>query len=179
MVNQPEKMEDRDLAKATISAIKKKKEVQLTTFLAALGISGASKGTAKNISDKYTDVNEILKLSKDDFAALPDVGDKTAENLYNYFSANHNMIKALMKHLEIKGPVIGKLTGKSFVFTGKVSTPRKELEKMVEENGGKASSSVSKNTSYLVAGDEAGSKLDKAQKLGVQVISEDEFLKMV
>ena len=98
---------------------------------------------------------------------------------YEYFQSNKQTIKELLNHLEIKAPVVGKLTGKSFVFTGKVSNPRKELEKMVEDNGGKASSGVSKNTSYLVAGDEAGSKLAKAQKLGVKVITEDEFLKMV
>ena len=179
MVNQPEKKDDKDLARATINAIKSKKQVPLTTFIAALGISGASKGTAKNIADRYSDVEQIIDLPEAAFAALPDVGDKTAESLYEYFQSNKQTIKELLNHLEIKAPVVGKLTGKSFVFTGKVSTPRKELEKMVEENGGKASSSVSKNTSYLVAGDEAGSKLDKAEKLGVKVITEDEFLKMI
>ena len=179
MVNQPEKKDDKDLARATINAIKSKKQVPLTTFIAALGISGASKGTAKNIADRYSDVEQIIDLPEAAFAALPDVGDKTAESLYEYFQSNKQTIKELLNHLEIKAPVVGKLTGKSFVFTGKVSNPRKELEKMVEDNGGKAGSSVSKNTSYLVAGDEAGSKLAKAQKLGVKVITEDEFLKMI
>lgn len=180
MVNQPEKIKsDKDLAKATIDAIKNKKEVALTTFISALGISGAGKGTAKSISDKYSDMKEVINLKRDDFVSLNDVGEKTADSLYDYFQRNKSMLLRLLSHLDIKGPVIGKLTGKSFVFTGKVSNPRKELEKMVEDNGGKTGSSVSKNTTYLVAGEEAGSKLDKAQKLGVKVITEDEFLKMV
>lgn len=179
MVNQPEKIkEDKDLARQTILAMKEKKEVALTTFLSALGISGAGKGTAKSISDKYIDIETIIELTRDDFIALDDVGEKTANNLYDYLQDNKVMLKKLLNHLDIKGPVVGKLTGKSFVFTGKVSNPRKELEKMVEDNGGKVSSGVSKNTSYLVAGADAGSKIDKAQKFGVKVISEDEFLNM-
>lgn len=180
MVNQPEKIkDDKELARQTIDAIKNKKKVSLSTFLTALGISGASKGTAKNIADKYSNIEEIIKLKKEDFSALPDVGEKTADVLYEYFHNHYNMIKSLLKHLEIQAPVIGKLNGKTFVFTGKSSLSRKDLESMVEGHGGKVSSSVGKNVDYLVAGEDAGSKLDKAKKLGLKIITEDEFLKMV
>jgi len=180
MVNQPDKIkDDKDLARQTIDAIKNKKQVNLPTFVCALGIHGASKGTSKRLADHYGGVDGIFSATKEELEALPDVGGKTADSIYDYFKENGSMIKRLLNNFDIKAPVIGKLTGKSFVFTGKVAKPRKELEKMVEDAGGKISSSVSKNTSYLVAGDEAGSKLDKANKLSVKVITEDDFLKMV
>lgn len=184
MVNQPDKVkDDKDLARQTITAIKGKKNIELRVFLQALGISGASKGTSIRLTEEYDNLEDIMNLSLSELESLPDIGGKTAQGIYDYFRNNKDMIRKLISnHLEFKKRVIvknGKLTGMSFVFTGKVSKPRKELEKMVEDNGGKAGSSVSKSTDYLVAGDEAGSKLDKAQKLGVKVITEDDFLKMV
>jgi DNA ligase (NAD+) len=108
-----------------------------------------------------------------------------AKSLFDWFRNvdNKKLVSNLLKHVDIvKEESVGemKLAGKSFVFTGSMANlDREEAQNLVRNNGGEVSSSVSKKTSYVVAGEEAGSKLDKARELGVKIIGEEEFLKML
>jgi DNA ligase (NAD+) len=148
-------------------------------------------------------IDLIMHASKDDFESIYGVGPVVAQSLADWFADKNNqkLVKDLLKQVTImddsaaSGGVSGvggsgaigtrggkpaKLAGKSFVFTGTMPTlDREDAKKMVRDNGGDVSSSVSKKTSYVVAGDEAGSKLDKARGLGVKVINEEEFLIIV
>ena len=116
---------------------------------------------------------------------VEDIGEIIAQNIVEYFADEENLqeIQKLfdigVKIKETKTVGGDKLGGKVFVLTGVLSKPRSEFEKMIEDNGGKTSSSVSKNTDYCLAGEDAGSKLDKAKKLGIKIINEQEFLNML
>jgi len=127
----------------------------------------------------------ISEASKEDFLSIYGIGEVVAESLENWFSdtVNKNLIKNLLKHVTIVPDEISsskKLEGKTFVFTGTMPTlDRDAAEEMVRKNGGSVSGSVSKKTSYVVAGGEAGSKLEKARSLDVAIISEKEFLDLI
>jgi DNA ligase (NAD+) len=143
-------------------------------------------------AEKRNDITAVMDASKDDFESIYGVGPVVAQSLADWFAdkGNQKLVNDLLKQVTIinEGSLTGaagsaspkRLEGQSFVFTGTMPTlDRDAAKKMVRDNGGDVSSSVSKNTSYVVAGGDAGSKLDKARELGVKVIDEDEFLKMV
>ncbi len=127
----------------------------------------------------------ISQASVEDFAAIYGVGDVVAQSLHSWFrdTDNKRLVKDLLKQVEIVAEAINAnrpLEGKSFVFTGTLPTLEREVaQDMVRKNGGDVSSSVSKKTTYVVAGSDAGSKLDKARDLGVNVLTEEEFLKLI
>lgn len=181
MIESPEHYNDielSDLIKKTRNNFKLK--ITLQKFIQSLGIENASKGTGKTLSDYYQcDFDKIRNATEKELINVPEIGPITAKNLVDYFKNQEDNLNDLLEWVEIEKPKTGKLSGMTFVFTGTLSSPRKELEKMVENAGGKIGSSVSKSTSILVAGSDAGSKLDKAGKLGIKVIDENEFLKMV
>jgi DNA ligase (NAD+) len=140
------------------------------------------------LSKSIETIFDLTKFSVEELQQLKDIGTKVAESIYDFFHNEDNVkiVEALAaKGLNMKGdksePVNGKLSGATFLFTGTLPTlKRSEAEKMAEENGGKLLSSVSANLNYLVAGESAGSKLAKAQKIKtVKIISEDDFLKLI
>ncbi|NJL70652.1 MAG: hypothetical protein HC888_03050 [Candidatus Competibacteraceae bacterium] len=166
MIHEPEKIkDDQQLAKMVTVAVQNKKHIALDKLIACLGISGASKGTGRDLAAHFRSFNRILDACETDFAAVANVGDKTAKSLCDYFTAHRDDLRRLLDHVEIELPKDGKLSGKTFVFTGSMPVERRMLEDMVQQEGGKVASSVSKRTDYVVVGNDPGSKYDKAQEL--------------
>jgi DNA ligase (NAD+) len=157
-------------------------------LLFGLGIRYVGQTTARNLAREVADIREYATWDIDRLTTLPDVGAKVAESLYEFFHNEQNL--ALLDELESLGlnlkrqesaaPKEGVLSGKTILFTGTLSIPRKEAEDLAEANGARLLSSVSKNLDYLVVGENAGSKLDKARKLGsVAILAEEEYLKLL
>ncbi len=156
-------------------------------LLAGLGIPNVGKTAAKTLMKAFSGIDELADASLESLTETEDIGEITARAIKDYF-ADENNIKILEKLKnsgvnfvsEIKSVTNGKLSGLTFVITGTLDgMKREEAAAMIEENGGKVSGSVSKKTSYLLAGEAAGSKLDKANKLGVPVITLEEFMDMI
>ncbi|MEE0777093.1 MAG: NAD-dependent DNA ligase LigA [Bacillota bacterium] len=173
-----------------LDAIEKSKSAGLARLLFALGIRHVGAVTAANIATHIGSMKRLLSIideshSGDALAEIEEVGDKIADSLYRYFTNKEN--RALIEKLKAHGISMesaalpqGHLEGKTFLFTGTLPTlKRAEAETMIKEKGGRILSGVSKNLNYLVAGEKAGSKLDKAQKLGIKILSEDEFLEYI
>jgi len=156
-------------------------------LLAGLGIPNVGKTAAKTLMKTFLSIDELANAPLELLVETEDVGEITARAIKSYFEDENNIITLeKLKNAgvnfvsEIKNVTDGKLSGLTFVITGTLDgMKREEAAAIIEENGGKVSGSVSKKTSYLLAGEAAGSKLDKANKLGVPVISLDEFLNMV
>jgi DNA ligase (NAD+) len=180
-----------------IKSIESKKEMDLAKFIYGLGIRHVGEESAillsrqiKNTKFKIS-ILEIVKyfesLDLEDLAKLPDIGPVVAKSIYDWFRDNHNL--ALLERLEKNGIKIKvskieiknkELEGKTFVLTGTLAgLTREEAKAKIRELGGNVSSSVSKKTDYVLSGSEPGSKYDDAQKLGVNIINEKEFLKML
>lgn len=170
------------------TAIENSKKQSLNRLIYGLGIRYVGETTAKTLSRSVDTVFDLSGFSIEDLQQLQDIGTKVAESIFDFFHNDDNiqMLENLAgKGLNMKGdksePVSGKLSGYSFLFTGTLPTlKRSAAEKLAEENGGKLLSSVSANLNYLVAGESAGNKLVKAQKIKtVKIISEDDFLRMI
>ncbi len=144
-----------------------------------------SKSETRNPKSEDRPIDLIMSAPEDELRAIYGVGDVVARSIYAWFreADNKKLIRNLLKHVELQEEQVNanrRFEGLSFVFTGTLPTlEREEAQDMVRKNGGDVSSSVSKKTSYVVAGDEAGSKLGRARELGVKMISEEEFLEMV
>jgi DNA ligase (NAD+) len=173
-------------AQNLIDAIEGAKKNPLDKLLCGLGIRLIGAKAAKNIAQYFGNMDSIMSATVEQVSEIDDVGTKMAESLVHYFSEPET--KVLIERMKVAGvnmiaeekPTGGNLEGKTFVLTGTFPTlKRSEAQKLIEDNGGKVSGSVSKKTDFVVAGDEAGSKLDKAQSLGIAVISEEELLKMI
>ncbi|MFA6432740.1 MAG: NAD-dependent DNA ligase LigA, partial [Candidatus Paceibacterota bacterium] len=170
-----------------VEAIEKARKVTLPRLLASLSIPQVGEETAYDIAKHFKSIERIQGASKEDFESIHGVGEKVAQSISEWFMDKNNrtLINNLLKQVEIveDAAVAGgskKLEGKSFVFTGSLPTLEREAaQKMVRDRGGDISSSVSRKTSFVVAGGDAGSKLDKARELGVEIVSEEEFLKML
>ncbi len=170
-----------------ISSIKKSKDNELYRLVFALGIRNIGLKAAKLLCDNFLTIEDIFAAKASDFEAIDGFGEIMALNLENYFSLDStkeliNDLKLLGLKMKSSAPKTDKgiFNGKTFVLTGTLPTmTRSEASKLIEQNGGKTSSSVSKKTSYVLAGSEAGSKLTKAQTLGITIISEDEFKEMI
>lgn len=169
-----------------INAIEKSKENDLSKLIFAFGIRHIGSKAAKLISEHFLSIDAVLNAKKEDYLAIEGFGEIMAESAVEFFSLEStvNMIESLknlglnmQSNKEIKGDIFAGLT---FVLTGTLPTyTRSEAGEIIESLGGKVSSSVSKKTSYVLAGEEAGSKLDKANALGVKVITEEEFNQMI
>ncbi len=168
------------------NAIEKSKQNDLSKFIFALGIRHIGAKAGKLLSEHFGDIVAIMNASKDDFEAIEGFGSILAESAFEFFSLDST--KAMIKRFEELGVNLKSLKeindtrfqGLTFVLTGTLSDlSRKEASEIIEGFGGKTSSSVSKKTSYVLAGEEAGSKLDKANALGVKVISQEEFNNMI
>lgn len=169
-----------------INAIDKSKSQTLDRLVFALGIRNIGQASAKLLCEKFGDLENIVKADADEIAQIDGFGEIMAQSVVKELSDPH-MIE-LIKKLESSGlntkyqktQIDNRFEGKTFVLTGTLPTlKRSEAKALVEKYGGKASGSVSKKTSYVLAGEEAGSKLTKAQELGIEIITEEQFLEMI
>jgi DNA ligase (NAD+) len=179
-----ERMADKS-AQNVIDSIEASKTRPLWRLVAGLGIRHVGVQTAQVLTEQFGSLDALMNASQTELDAVEQVGEKVAESVYEFFHNDKNV--AVIKELLAAGvkpeppkKAKGKLAGKTFVLTGTLPNyERNEVEKMIRDNGGKTSSSVSKNTDYVIAGDEPGSKLDKARKLDVKIINEKQFLQMI
>lgn len=170
-----------------ISAIERSKENELYRLIFALGIRNIGLKAAKLICENFLTIDDIMNAKASDFETIDGFGEIMAMSLENYFSLDStkelvNDLKSLGLKMKSSAPKAdgGIFSGKTFVLTGTLPTmKRSEASKIIEANGGKTSSSVSQKTSYVLAGDDAGSKLTKAQSLGITIITEEEFKSML
>jgi DNA ligase (NAD+) len=171
------------LASNILESIDASRERPLNRFLYGLGIRHVGEHTAEVLAGHFGSLERLMDASAEELNSVYEIGGTTAESAAEFFADPEN--KALIKRLldagvEPKGSDTAaesdRFAGKTFVFTGSLTLfTREDAEKLVKQNGGRASGSVSKNTCYVVAGEKAGSKLDKARELGVKVITEEEF----
>lgn len=174
-------------AQNLLDAIEKTRTTEFSQFLSALGIKFVGKETADLLARNFKDFDSLKQAKKEELSAIEGIGDKVTQSIIDYFKDEKNLTlleKLFASGFEIKYPkpiVASELfANKTFVFTGALSNiTRNDAQKLTKSLGGNIANSVSKNTSIVVAGEDAGSKLDKAQKLGVMIINEDEFLDMV
>ena len=172
--------------KNLLSAIEKSKTVSEERFIFALGIDGVGKVAAKDLTKKYPTAEELSKAAKEDLTELENVGEITAEAIVSWFADPENAeeVKALLA-AGVNPQTAKKVEGGSFagqfvVLTGTLENSRRsEAQKLVEERGGECQSSVTAKTTLVIAGEAAGSKLEKAQKLGIKIIDETEFKNMI
>ncbi len=168
-------------AENIVASIQEHKKISLPDFIYALGIPHVGEETAFDLASRFGSVEKLMNVSKEDINAIPNIGEVVAGSAFNWFAKKsnqalvHNLIKAGIKieNVKIKSTP---LSGKSILVTGTLETlSREEAKAAVREAGGDWSSSVSKNTDYVVVGENAGSKEDKAKKLGVKIINEKQF----
>ena len=171
-----------------IKAIEKSKEQPLPRFIYALGIPNVGEHIARVLAENFKSIENLKKAREENLLRIYEIGPEIAESVVSFFSEKRNLeeldrlaragVKALTEVMEEKKP--GILEGKTFVFTGELdSFTREEAKRIVEELGGRAASSVSRKTDYVVVGKNPGSKYEKAKQLGVKIISEDEFKKLI
>ena len=171
-----------------INAIEASKQAGLARLLYALGIRYVGKGTARSLAEKFGNIESLIGASYEDILQTEDVGDVIAVSVKDYFSQSKNvqliqrLIASGVKMTEEKMVVNTEtlISGKTFVLTGTLPTySRNEASALIEQAGGKVTSSVTKNTDFVLCGEAAGSKRDKAEKLGITIIDEDEFNRML
>lgn len=173
-------------AEKLILSIENSKSRGLDKLIYALGIRNIGEKAAKSLASHFEDIENLFSATKEELVSIEDFGEITADDVINFFS--HSQTKELVEKLksagvktryekEKKGDIFGGLT---FVLTGTLPTlSRSEASKIIESYGGKCVSSVSKNTDFVLAGDAAGSKLTKAEALGIKIIDEDGLMKMI
>ncbi|MBX3112942.1 MAG: NAD-dependent DNA ligase LigA [Fimbriimonadaceae bacterium] len=169
-----------------IDAIEASKTRPLARFVFALGIPLVGERTAADLGREFRTLQAIREASSEELDDIQDIGARTAEEIHDWFreEENSNLIDALLQvgvdPVEGEAPKGDQFAGLTFVFTGKLEQfTREQAESWVMDLGGKPAGSVSKNTTYVVAGPGAGSKLAKAEQLGVQVLTEDQFVEML
>ena len=171
-----------------ILALEKSKNVELESFIFALGIDGVGKKTAKDLVKKFKTLDKIKTATYEELLLVKDIGEVTAKAVSDYFNCEQNvqeidnLISLGVKINETQSEVVegGAFAGEKVVLTGTLQNyKRSEAAKIIERLGGEVLSSVSKLTTIVLAGEEAGSKLEKAQKLGVKIIDEAEFIRRI
>ncbi len=170
-----------------LNSIEKSKSQPFSKVLFAIGIRYVGAGAAQKITDHFNSIDDIIAAGEEEISAIYEIGPSISKSIKQFFSNKNNikLIEELRKSgltfiSEKKEIVQSTLTGKTFVLTGTLSSlSRDEAGARIITLGGKVTSSVSKNTDFVVAGEKAGSKLSKAESLGVKVLDEDAFLKML
>ncbi|SFN49689.1 DNA ligase (NAD+) [Pseudobutyrivibrio sp. UC1225] len=170
-----------------LGVIESSKENDAVKLFTGFGIPNVGKAAAKALLGQFKDIEKIMELSEEELMQVNDIGEISAKSIYDYLHAPVNIdiigrLKAAGVNMveEEKEGATDKLSGLTFVITGTLPTMgRKEAQELIELNGGKCAGSVSKKTSYLVAGEAAGSKLDKANSLGVTVLDENGLLSLI
>lgn len=169
-----------------LGAIERSKSNSLDRLIFGLGIRNIGQASAKLLCDKFGDLDNIMNASAEQIAEIDGFGGVMAQSVYNAFHEEH--MTELVRRLRECGinteyekiQIDDRFAGKTFVLTGTLPTlKRSEAKALIEKYGGKASGSVSKKTDYVLAGEDAGSKLDKAQQLGIEIITEEQFKDMI
>ena len=173
-------------AENLVSAIEKSKENDLSKLIFALGIRHVGARNAKILAMHFGTLDKLIESDKESISSVDEIGEIIADSIVCYFEEAQNretiekLREAGVNFICKETKKEGVFSGKTFVLTGTLPTMnRNEASKLIADNGGKVSSSVSKKTDYLLAGEEAGSKLDKATALGITIISEEELLNMI
>lgn len=172
-----------------LSALEKSRDCMLDAFLFAIGIPNIGRGTARDIAGHFGTLKAVMEADMDALLAIPDVGEIVAQSVIEFFSfeENQRMVERLLaagvtpKEKDLSAPAGDlPLSGKTVVVTGTLpSLSRNEAEDLIRQMGGTAAGSVSKKTSYVLAGEKAGSKLTKAQNLGIPVLDEAAFMRLI
>lgn len=168
-----------------LNSIEKSKHTTLDRFIFALGIDGIGKKTAKDLVKRFRTLENLSNTSKAELGAVDGIGEILADNIFTYFRDSNNVdfVDRLIKSgitFEEKEQTQGAFSNLKVVLTGSLPTyKRGEATRLIEENGGEVASSVSKTVDIVLAGEDAGSKLEKAQKLGIRIIDEEEFKRML
>ncbi len=169
-----------------VAAVQKRTKITLPRFLFALGIRHVGEETALRLAESFGSLAKLRAASLEDIQAVRDIGPVVGQSMYDWFRAKENvhLLEGLLRVVRVEpfGPAAsgGKFSGKTFVFTGELeSLSREEAERSIRALGGHPSGSVSKKTSYVVVGKDPGSKFEQAKRLGVEILSEKEFLAML
>lgn len=181
------KKNGKKFAQNLINSIEESKDRELHRVITSLGIRHVGVKLAKSLAKEYKSMDNLIEASLEELESKQDVGEITAESIYNFFKQGQsidliNKLKQAGVNMTLKQELgtDNRFEGKVFVLTGSLEKySRDEASQVIEKLGGKTSSSVSKKTDYVLAGEDAGSKLKKAQELGVKIISEIEFDKMI
>ena len=174
-------------AQNLLDGIEKSKNAPLKNFIFALGIENVGKKTAADLAKKYKTLSALRSAQKEELMEMDDVGEAVAQSIYEYFRDEENekelsrLEEAGVKPQEESGETAaGVVSGENVVLTGSLSEfTRSEAEALIEKNGGNAQSSVTKSTTLVVAGEKAGSKLEKAKALGIKIIDEEAFKSLI
>ena len=180
------KWKDKSIANL-LGGIEKSRHPALERLIYALGIKGVGEHMARLLAKRFGSIEKLMEMDEQGLLSVHEIGPETARSIVDFFSEPHNL--KVMEKLKAAGVVfpveegaasIGALSGKVFLFTGTLTSfTRDEAKELVESLGGEAASSVSKRVDFVVAGEEAGSKYAKAKKLGLRILNEEEFRKMV
>jgi DNA ligase (NAD+) len=175
-------------AENLVDAIEESKNRDLARFIYALGIPNVGEHIARILADKYSNFDTLIAVNEEELLDIFEIGPEIAKSITLFFKEKRNL-KEIEKMKNLHVNAVGErkkqsksriLNDKSFVFTGGLQTfSRDEAKRIVKERGGRATSTVSKNTSYVVVGENPGSKYDKAKKLGLTIIDEKEFKKLI
>jgi DNA ligase (NAD+) len=169
-----------------LEAIEHSKQQPFHRVLYALGIRHVGAGVARALADAFSSMEALQSATEETLRETPAIGPKIAASIVHFFADAHN--RSILKSLKNAGvqfsgtslPQSGKLAGKTFVITGTLPTySREEARRLIEENGGKVASGISKNVHYVLVGEDAGSKLTRARDLGLPLLSEDQFRRMI
>ena len=178
----------RKFAQNLVNAINESKNRDLYKLITALGVRQVGAKAAKDLVKKFKTIDDLISAEVEDISNISNIGPITAKNIYEFFKDNQTLdvIERLkkagvnMKSLEENTIIDNRFEGLTFVLTGSLENySRGEASKIIENYLGKVSGSVSKNTNYVIAGEEAGSKLTKAQELGIKILTEQEFIEMI
>lgn len=171
-----------------LEALESSKKRPLWRLIFGLGILHVGVSASRALADHFRGLKKLMEAAVDELQRLPDVGEVVAQSIHQFFQEKQNRkIIARLEKLGVRPQIEPRRTqtagspfaGSTWVITGTLSQPREEIAEMIIQRGGKVSGSVSKKTNYVLAGDAAGSKLEKAKQLGVRVVDEAEFLKML
>lgn len=167
-----------------LAALEKSKQCDLDAFLFALGIPNIGRKTARDLADHFRTLEKLQDAGAEELTAMPDIGEIVAQSVVEYFSFEENrmlirkLLEAGVSPRESGGKAEGPFLGKSIVVTGTLPTlSRKEAEELIRQRGGTPAGSVSKKTAFVVVGEDAGSKLQKAASLGIEIIDEAELIR--
>jgi len=169
-----------------VQAIRGSRDSTLARFIFALGIRNVGESTARDLARAFGDIHGLMDADEDRLQQVPDVGPVVARSIAGFFKEPHNrevvskLLAAGIRWADVPAPASGRLAGKTFVLTGTLPTlTREQAGARIEAAGGRIASSVSKKTSYVVAGADPGSKYDRARELGIPVLDEDGLLHLL